>query len=695
MIPGLKFFPNSSISDLLLRIDGVVYMLASSQDKMSSKYYRRDIDGLRAIAILLVVIFHSGSLLFPSGFIGVDIFFVISGYLITNIITSQQHENTFKLSEFYRRRLWRIQPVLIFMWLVVCILISLTYLPIDYISYVHSQKYSSLLLANQYFGKSSAEYASPDTTVMPLLHTWSLAIEWQWYLILPLALLALKKVAPRLKPANAIYIFFAISLITSITVMSFKPFGGYYFLTTRIYEFLAGGCVIFLERRFEGKVNNKILNNILGLLAISIILYAALSQGVLRDYPNQYAILVTLSSGILIFIGAADKETILTKFFSSAPMTYLGKLSYSIYLWHWPIFSINNYIYGEMSAVRVFICMLITIILSFISYYFIETPLRKAKVSLLKTLLLLVLLPALLATVIYKVVDKNQGYSFRLGHNYDASFRLEKIYSQKALHRNDCLDGKQAPSECEFGDLKATRTALLIGDSNSNHFWGFWDVMGINAHVKFTALSTPSCLSLPGIYQFDWWIYKNQSYLKCYENTQHYYELIKNRHYDYVIIGEIWEQYAQGPWLINSENNPRSESLSQARMEEALRKALDIIIASGARPILMRTIAPMPKGYMACRAKEAILRHPYNKEACDSTPTGSSENEWTMGLFKKMTDSYPTLQLVDPKKVQCPQGECITQLNGIGIYRDVGHITDYASYSFGEHYLRWFGNPLK
>lgn len=181
---------------------------------MSSKYYRRDIDGLRAIAILLVVIFHSGSLLFPSGFIGVDIFFVISGYLITNIITSQQHENTFKLSEFYRRRLWRIQPVLIFMWVVTCVLISLTYLPIDYINYFHSQKYSSLLLANQYFGKSSAEYASPDTIVMPLLHTWSLAIEWQWYLILPLALLALKKVVPRLKPANAIYIFSAISLIT-------------------------------------------------------------------------------------------------------------------------------------------------------------------------------------------------------------------------------------------------------------------------------------------------------------------------------------------------------------------------------------------------------------------------------------------------------------------------------------------------
>lgn len=662
---------------------------------MSANYYRKDIDGLRAIAILLVVTFHSGLLLLPSGFIGVDIFFVISGYLITNIITSQLRENTFKLSEFYRRRLWRIQPVLVLMWVVVFLLISLTYLPDDFIKYFHSQKYSSLLLANQFFGKSSAEYASPDTTVMPLLHTWSLAIEWQWYLILPITLVIIKRVAPRFNHANAIYILFMTAFITSVSVMSFKPLGGYYFLSTRMYEFLAGGCVIFLERRFKNKFNNKIIINIISLLAIGVILYIALSQGTLSDYPNQYAILVTLSTGILIFIGTTDKESILTKLLSTAPMTFLGKLSYSLYLWHWPIFAINNYVYGEVNSVRVIICLIITIALSLISYYVIETPLRKTKLSLSKTVLVLVLLPALLATVMYKAVDKNQGYSFRLGHDYDASFKLQSAYSHKALHRDDCLDGKQDPSQCEFGDDKSTRTALMIGDSNSNHFWGFWDVMGIDAHVKFTALSTPSCLTLPGIYQFDWWIYKNQSYEKCHRNTQRYYELIKNRHYDYVIIGEIWEQYAQGPWLINSDNDPRSEALSQARMEEALRKALDIITASGARPILMRTIAPMPKGYMACRTKEVVLHHPYNKEACDATPTGSTENEWIMSLFKKMTDSYPTLLLIDPKKSQCPEGVCITQLDGIGIYRDVGHITDYASYNFGDRYLRWYGNPLK
>ncbi|NDL64279.1 acyltransferase family protein [Acerihabitans arboris] len=665
------------------------------QDRTSPGFYRRDIDGLRALAILLVLSFHSGLTLFPSGFIGVDIFFVISGYLITNIITSDIKKDTFSVTEFYRRRLWRIQPALIAMWLVVLGFISLTYLPDDYIKYLHSQKYSSLLLANHFFSRQTAEYASPDSATFPLLHTWSLAVEWQWYFFLPLILMGIKKFIPRFGVEKISYIALFVALATSLSVMYFKSTGGYYFLSTRVYEFLAGACVIFLEQKYRLKVNNFIINNLVAALSAIGIIYVALTPNAFNGYPNHYALVVTLATCTIIFIGVSQRKNLLTGSLSSTPAVYIGKLSYSLYLWHWPVFAINHYIGGEIDAIRIALCLVISVALSLLSYYVVERPLRRAKLPLVKSVVILLLAPALFSSLANKVVERNEGYAIRLGPEYDATFTLQAQYAQKAGNRADCLDGPQDPSACEFGDLTSTKTALLIGDSNSNHFWGFWDIMGNDAHVKITALSTPSCLALPGIYQFDWWKYKNQAYQKCYNNAQRYYELIKNQHYDYVIIGEIWEQYARGPWLINSLDDPRSQPHSQDRMEDALRKALDNVTQSGARPMIMRTIAPMPTGYMACRNREAVLRHSFNRQTCDATPTGSTEDEWTLDLFKKMSESFPPLKFIDPKLVQCPEGKCVTELGGVGIYRDVGHITDYASYVFGERYLKQAGNPLK
>ena len=664
------------------------------QDRSSPEFYRRDIDGLRALAIFLVLSFHSGLTLFPSGFIGVDIFFVISGYLITNIITSGIEKERFSIIEFYRRRLWRIQPALIIMWIVVFCFISLTYLPDDYIKYLHSQKYSSLLLANQFFSRQTAEYASPDSATFPILHTWSLAVEWQWYLFLPLCLVSIRKFIPRYNFEKIAYVIFFIALASSLSIMYFKPAGGYYFLSTRIYEFLAGACVIFIERNYRLKSNNVLIYNYIAAFAIVAIFYVALTQGVFSSYPNQYTLLVTIATCLVIYIGASKKASFLTQLLSKQPVVFIGKISYSLYLWHWPIFAINHYIDGATDATRIALCLAITVALSLLSYYVIETPLRKTRLSFVKTLIFLVLAPVLISCSLNQLAEKKDGYPIRLGHDYDAEFKLQAQYSQKAHHRPDCLDGAQDPAQCVLGDLSAEKTALVIGDSNSNHFWGYWDVMGKNAHVKITALSSGSCLALPGIYQFDWWIYKNRTYDGCYNHVQKYYELIKNQHYNYVIIGEIWEQYAQGPWLINSLNDPRSQDLSQARMERALRNALDDIVQNGARPMIMRTIAPMPQGYMACRNKQAVLRRPFNKLACDATPLGVTENKWALDLFKKMSSAYPTLTVLDPKSIQCRDGKCTTEINGIGIYRDVGHITDYASYVFGERYLNQIGNPL-
>ncbi|GAB2932822.1 hypothetical protein GCM10011328_34920 [Hafnia psychrotolerans] len=265
-----------------------------------------------------------------------------------------------------------------------------------------------------------------------------------------------------------------------------------------------------------------------------------------------------------------------------------------------------------------------------------------------------------------------------------------------ATNREECLEGDQDLAQCQFGDLNSNKKSLLIGDSNANHFWGFFDVLAQSAHIRMESLTSSSCLTLPGVWQYDWWKYRNEPYTQCHEHTEHYYRLIKENHYDYVILGEVWENYASGSHLINNEGDERSDALTKSRMTKALQDALNNIIASGAKPIIITTVYTMPKDYIECHRRQSIARATYSESTCDTPrPRKNEDDVYTHNLFAQMKKEYPTLTLIDVKDVQCPDARCLSEINTIPVYRDVGHITDYASYHFGLDYLKKFGNPLK
>jgi hypothetical protein len=202
-----------------------------------------------------------------------------------------------------------------------------------------------------------------------------------------------------------------------------------------------------------------------------------------------------------------------------------------------------------------------------------------------------------------------------------------------------------------------------------------------------------SCLTLPGIYLYDWWHFKNKIYHYCYDQTKTYYQMIQKHHFDYVLIGQIWSNYLSDS-IINHLGDARSFSLAQKRIERALNNALKQIIQSGASPVLIKSTATMQKGIQDCFFKHIKLRKPYNPNECAFKLTLFESDHWFDQLFHKMKIKYPQLILIDPKKIQCSQGICKADLNGIPVYRDVGHITDYASYQLGILYLEKFSNPL-
>ena len=666
--------------------------------------YRPDIDGLRAIAVILVIIFHANSGWLASGFIGVDIFFVISGYLITGIILTQISEKRFSLNRFFISRLWRIQPALITVSLATLLVASFLYVIPDYLTFLKSAKYNSLFLSNQFFAKQSVTYASPQSEFFPLLHTWSLSVEWQWYLFLPLIVLAWHKLLKRSgirwvqdEKKKNVYIALLFVVITaalstlSIATSHKSPGASYYFLITRAFEFTAGSSAFLLGRM--GFTLRPALLSLLSGLALGLIFFTALQTDLLNIYPGIWTLGVVLASTIVLFSGHYG-EKLISGLMTIKPVVFTGKLSYSLYLWHWPIFAFCRYLGIALSGFNLLLALTAIVLLSAGSYFLIEEPLRKKRLSFKWTFSLLVLLPLLLFNGLYALAVKHHGFPQRLGQDYARQQHVLDEYLAKSGNRENCLNNTNDPAQCQLGDAQGARSALVIGDSNSNHFWGFFDVLAKAAGVKVNALSVSSCLTLPGIWQFDWWIYKDMPYTECHDRTQNYFQLIQHNHYNFVVIGEIWEQYANGPHLINNTNDVRSDALSKTRMNSAVRKALDIIIASGARPVFIKTIFPMPSGYQECINRHAVRRSDFNHEECNQRRAQGSEDAYITSLFAQLKKEYPSLLIIDPKDIQCAGGQCISQIDGIPLYRDVGHLTDYASYRFGEIYLEQKGNPF-
>ncbi|MCU1758376.1 acyltransferase [Pseudomonas sp. 14P_8.1_Bac3] len=661
----------------------------------SSLAYRADIDGLRAVAVLLVLIFHGGLSLFPSGFIGVDIFFVISGYLTTSIILKSIEKNSFTFAGFYSRRIWRLQPAMIALMLVTLALAAFFYLPQDFIQFLKSERYTSLFLSNQYFERSTTAYAADDTSSLLLLHTWSLAIEWQWYLVLPLGVWLLRRYCPPTAFKAVVLCLTLGATALSLYLSSKFPDKSYYFFTARIFELLIGSCaVIFSADKLK---LNSIWNHILGVAAVIALFYCATREQILLGFPDYHAVVVCLATALLLWRNGSE-ASMTAKVLSFPPLVYIGTISYSLYIWHWPVLATSSYLGFKHSTALTVAYFVLTFALAALSYVTIERKFRKPKLGLKMTLGLLIGLPAIALSALYSLSVSKGGWPQRFGSDMAEVF--DKLQAMTPPARSECLGGasKDADTRCVLGAPHAKAQALLMGDSFSNQYWGFVDTLAKDANISVLARSYSACLALPDIYLYDWSKSKGAVYKKCHDNVASYYELIKKNHYKFVLIGQIWDSYADASILTRPED-PRGPELSHQRFEFAIRHALNAIEASGAVPIFLKAMYPMPPGVNECLLQRYVMRGQLGSiersESCKTVAREDLENPWINSVFAQLKVEYPNLVLIDPKDIQCDGGACETTVDGIPLYRDIGHMTDYASYKFGETYLSRFGNPMR
>ena len=330
--------------------------------------YRPEIDGLRAMAVLPVILFHAGFELFSGGFVGVDVFFVISGYLITTTILIEEIENKrFSIVNFYERRARRILPALFFVMLICIPFAWLWMLPNQMKDFSQSLVAVSLFASNIFFWRESGYFAAAAEE-KPLLHTWSLAVEEQYYLLFPIFLILAWRFGKN-RVFWMIVLMAAISLLLSEWGWRNKATANFYLAPTRAWELFAGSIAAFVVHKQVKK------NNFLATLGLAAIVFSIFFYDENTPFPSVYALAPVL--GVVFLVLYADKETIAAKLLSTKGLIGIGLISYSAYLWHQPLFAFARIRSIEHPSVLLMSALsLISFVLAYFSWRYIEKPFR-------------------------------------------------------------------------------------------------------------------------------------------------------------------------------------------------------------------------------------------------------------------------------------------------------------------------------
>ena len=344
---------------------------------MSSIKYRPEIDGLRSIAILGVLIFHFNEKWLKGGFLGVDVFFVISGYLITSIIVNELNAGTFSLKNFWERRVRRIFPALAFMLLVFLLLAFILFVPPADLSSQGRQSLKVLaLVSNQYMLSLAGDYWGADASTISLLHTWSLSIEEQFYVFLPIILLLVYKCNLRKFVFELLIGVFIGSLAWCIIQSPVDQSSAFFYLSTRAWELLAGSILAIIAPRISSKITSQ-TSNFLSLLGLFIVILSyILIEG--TGFPGWKGCVPVL--GTILFIGFSSSNSFAGSCLSNRNFVYVGKVSYSLYLWHWPFLVLGKILADiyEIQEIR-HAAFFISIIVALLSFHYIEPIGKKIK----------------------------------------------------------------------------------------------------------------------------------------------------------------------------------------------------------------------------------------------------------------------------------------------------------------------------
>ena len=354
--------------------------MSNTTSKHPNTTYRADIDGLRAVAVLLVIACHIGIYKLRGGFVGVDVFFVISGYLISSTILADIAASRFSIVSFYERRIRRILPALVVMLFITGLFAYKYLLPLELLDFSKSLLASAASISNFYFWNQSGYFDAP-AAMKPLLHTWSLAVEEQFYIFFPVFLMLVRRYFPaRLK--LAVISIAAISFLAA-AIGAFKyPVSTFYLAPTRAWELLLG---TLLSLKIFPQIMGAIRRNAATLLGMAMIVISAALFSASTPFPGVAALLPCVGTALIIAAGETG-TSVVSRVLASKPVVFVGLISYSLYLWHWPIIVFQKadaiLVTGVSTRAAALSVLAATFLVSILSWKFVELPFRNGRLKL-------------------------------------------------------------------------------------------------------------------------------------------------------------------------------------------------------------------------------------------------------------------------------------------------------------------------
>lgn len=604
---------------------------------MSSTKYQPEIDGLRSIAVLSVILFHLNASWLPGGFTGVDIFFVISGYLITSNIFPQIESQKFSFLDFYSRRIKRLIPSL-YLTIFLCSIVSaIILLPQDLSYFNKSLKNVIFFWGNHYFAQGR-DYFSPLSNETPLLHTWSLAVEEQFYFIWPILIFGLFVFGLRKKTlifTSLLLSLFSLAL-ASILVFNNNHSFAYYAFPTRYGELLIGGIAAIAA--FKIKEVHSFYSTLCGLILIFTSFFLISEQ---VPFPGFTSLLPCLGSLLIL----TSSKNYFTKYLSLSPLVFIGKISYQLYLWHWPVLAFMRYIQGDylLSYSGIFLALFLTFTLSILSWKFVETPVRYSALSQKKTILYIYILPTLLLLLV-KISTPHFAFKTKIFESKDLNNYGEDI-CHADFHKN-----------CHKGS--STKPVLLVtGDSHAAHLNDFFDVVGKLQNWSSYVVTSDSCSP---VLDFDEDVISTE---KARQSCKTLKKIFMDNldQYEHVAIASRWD--FQLGFSAGEAADPKYLEKLEKTLEMLADKHKTVYLFA---QIPMRIISPQ-------RAELFSLRFSYaaNKNTESSVSKANS-------IVKMLSSKYPNTKWIDIYKPFSSFQDGL-YVNGTPIYKDKSHLNSFGA----------------
>ncbi|HOO49911.1 MAG TPA: acyltransferase family protein, partial [Alphaproteobacteria bacterium] len=628
---------------------------------MSQFRYRPDIDGMRAIAVLSVLLYHGNVSGIPGGFMGVDIFFVISGFLITSLILKDIENNNFSMISFWERRARRILPPL-FLVVGFAILTGVyLLLPQDLVQLGKEIGSQSLFSSNILFTKQGG-YFNVAADLKPLLHTWSLAVEEQYYVFFPISLFIIYRfLGTRYFAFLSLGLLF--SLILCLVFTTIQQRYAFFLLPFRAWELLAGAI---LATGFIRKPENKTLSLIVSAIGACMLGFALFFYDKSYNFPGIISLLPVCGTVFIIWANSQTQPTALFKILSLKPIVFIGLISYSLYLWHWPIFVYESYlenIYSEFHTYTAPIMFISSFLLAWATYHFVEQPVRRKTVFASRRSIFvfsfigLVLMGSFGGLTIYK-----SGFPQRFSED---TLRLANADKNSNPKRDECdqpsIDRIHRSKVCQFNATSGKPSFALWGDSHADVMAPLFEKLAHKYDANGFVLTARGCKPILHMENPD----KTFKY-NCIRDNQAFFELIKRENIREIflvglfsdLLGTDTTNVEMGDWYARYKDTYKDVRLA------AFANTLDLLIENNVK---IHIQIPFP---VADKDPHRVLalRKRFGIDTDYSIPRNEFDAILDEGMKVIIEHYQDKVDFINPSNILCDASKCMTEKDGEVLY---------------------------